>query len=157
MFLMSTASAAIVLDPASPGCETNDAKLVCDWIEDTPERGTFILFHSDPVTQNRTHFPGSSDPFLGNGVFVSPSANWLVKIDFIEDREQDRLPGAPGLLRLDRVLINGEMQHIARADFEDQAPDGQPFDFFLELGAFPGFFPIVYVDQESGTTSHAPH
>jgi len=116
--------------------------LSCQWIDDTPTRGTFILSHAGAVTQ-------TLDPLANlNHTFVSPSGFWQVVIDSLNqyDTTDSRIPP------LDEVAIKGFMQHLMRPPGPEHATDpaiGDKFNFDLDVFEFAGL-----EDTSNGVKNH---
>jgi len=114
----------------------------CDWIQDLPTRGSFILFHKGPVDV-------TEDPLKGQPhSFVSPSGFWTVVFDSF-----NQYNAPDGLIDpADEVDVKGYMQHLKRPPGDEHATDpmlGDKFPFDLSI--------IEWVDPEVEASAREAH
>ena len=105
--------------------------VTCEWIDDTPTRGSFVVFHAGAVT-------ATEDPMKDKAhSFVSPSGFWTVVFDTFQQYNAPDGTFAP----MDEVDVKGYMQHLHRppGPFHTTDPDqGEKFSFDLTIVEWAG-------------------
>ena len=140
---------ALSMIPLAAGLSASPIKcghgVTCDWIEDTPTRGAFVLSHGGPV--NVSEDPLKDQPHS----FVSPSGFWTVVFDsFYQYSAPDGIIPPAG-----EVDVQGYMEHLMRPPGPEHETDpmlGDKFAFDLQI--------IGWVDPEvnaSGKEKHGGH
>jgi hypothetical protein len=139
-------AAALLMIPLASALSADPIKcghgVTCDWIEDIPTRGAFVLSHGGAVG-------ASEDPLKDQPhSFVSPSGFWTVAFDFFHQyAAPDGLIPAAG-----QVNVDGYMQHLTRPPGPEHATDpamGDKFPFKLEIVEF-----VQPEDSASGKENH---
>ena len=116
--------------------------LLCDWIEDTPTRGAFLVSH--PGAIRVTEDPFKDQPHS----FVSPSGYWTVVFDFFKQYKAPDGMFDP----MAEVDVKGYMQHLLRPPGDEHKDDPQQGDKFkFDLTIYEWLHPE---DSADGKENH---